>query len=108
MLTRQELTSTVREKIGMILLDDLDDLDEFGQDDDLDGAPGATAYRGSDNLTDIGLNSLMLARLIILLAAEFGSDPFSEGTATLADVRTVDALVAVYEHALRSRSEQPV
>lgn len=109
MLTREELTSVIRERIGMILLDDLDDLGEFDQHDDLDGAPGtgAAAYRGTDNLVDIGLNSLMLARLVIQLAAEFGGDPFSDGSATLADAHTVDGLVTVYERALRSGSEQP-
>ncbi|WP_435174193.1 phosphopantetheine-binding protein [Actinacidiphila sp. bgisy145] len=87
----------------MILLDDLDELDP---QDNLDDAWGSVSYRGTDSLIDIGLNSLMLARLVIQLASELGIDPFSEGTATLADSRTVDELVTVYERALHSRAEQ--
>jgi acyl carrier protein len=53
----------------------------------------------SDQLHDLGLNSLLLARLIIQLEAELGVDPFM-ADATIADARSVGALVAVYEHAL--------
>ncbi len=96
MLTRQEITATVKEKLRAILLDDLDD---FGEGD------AAVAISDRDNLIELGLNSLMLARLVIQLAAEFGADPFSDDAATLADARTVGELVTTYERALEPRTE---
>ncbi|BCY08846.1 phosphopantetheine-binding protein [Actinoplanes sp. L3-i22] len=53
--------------------------------------------RGTARLHDIGLNSLMLARLIVQLEGVVGGDPFVAGLAEIADVRTVDDLVAAYE-----------
>jgi len=55
---------------------------------------------GEARLHELGLTSLLLARLIISLEMELGSDPFTEGDAVISDVRTVDDLIAVYERAL--------
>ncbi|WP_328916082.1 MULTISPECIES: phosphopantetheine-binding protein [unclassified Streptomyces] len=52
-----------------------------------------------DALLDSGLNSLMLAQLLLQLEAELGVDPFA-GALSIADVRTVGDLVDVYERAL--------
>lgn len=52
-----------------------------------------------DALLDSGLNSLMLAQLLLQLEAELGVDPFA-GALSIADVRTVGDLVDVYEQAL--------
>ncbi|MGF1648230.1 MAG: acyl carrier protein [Kineosporiaceae bacterium] len=53
---------------------------------------------GDEGLTDLGLTSLLLARLIVQLEAELGVDPFAEDGMVF-DARTVDAVVAVYEQA---------
>jgi acyl carrier protein len=58
----------------------------------------APPLSGAENLHELGLSSLMLARLIIQLEGELGVDPFAED-AVLADVRTVQDLVAVYQEA---------
>ncbi|WP_131739858.1 acyl carrier protein [Actinomadura roseirufa] len=55
----------------------------------------------ADGLYDLGLDSLLLARLVITLEGELGVDPFAEG-ASIADVRTPDDLTAAYERALTS------
>lgn len=50
---------------------------------------------GGTALTELGLRSLDLAEAIALLEMEFDFDPFVEG-ATLAQVRTIDDLAALY------------
>ncbi|MEU8997489.1 phosphopantetheine-binding protein [Streptomyces caniferus] len=50
---------------------------------------------GSEILNKIGLSSLLLARLVIQLEAEFGFDPFEEEY-VISDVRTLKALVDAY------------
>ncbi|GAA3765364.1 phosphopantetheine-binding protein [Salinactinospora qingdaonensis] len=58
-----------------------------------------SSLSGREELYELGMNSLTLARLIIQLEAVIGVDPFSQG-ATIADVRSVADLVATYERAL--------
>lgn len=48
--------------------------------------------------SEVGLNSLMLARLVITLETEVGLDPFT-GERSIVDVHTVRELVAVYAEA---------
>ncbi|MDN3260901.1 acyl carrier protein [Streptomyces sp. CSDS2] len=60
------------------------------------------APSGDERLTDLGLTSLLLARLIIQLEMETGVDPFAEDL-LLSDVRTVAELIDAY-HAALSRS----
>lgn len=48
---------------------------------------------------DLGLSSLMIARLILALEEQFAVDPFIED-ASAADLRTVGDLVRIYERAL--------
>jgi acyl carrier protein len=50
-------------------------------------------------LTQAGMGSLLLARLIITLEAELGVDPFADDV-LISDVRTVGELVAAYREAL--------
>ncbi|MEV6838816.1 acyl carrier protein [Streptomyces sp. NPDC051133] len=57
---------------------------------------------GAERLTDLGLTSLLLARLIIQLEADTGVDPFAEEL-LISDVRTVADLVGAY-HGTLSRS----
>jgi len=56
-----------------------------------------------DQLHDLGLDSLSLARMIIQLEFMLGIDPFAEDV-MISDARTVGALVAVYERALSGAS----
>ena len=60
------------------------------------GAAGPLA--DADALNDLGLNSLLLARLIIQLEIEIGVDPFADDLA-ISDVRTVGELTAAYRDA---------
>lgn len=55
-----------------------------------------TEVRAEDRLTDLGVNSLMFARLIVGLEQDFGGDPFTSGKSSIVDVRTVGDLVDAY------------
>ncbi|WP_018544624.1 acyl carrier protein [Streptomyces sp. LaPpAH-108] len=57
---------------------------------------------GDRSLTDLGLSSLLIARLIIQLEMEIGVDPFAEDL-LISDVRTFDDFIDAYHSAL-SRS----
>ena len=76
MLKDTEITDIVRQAIDAVLLDDEGDLD----------------YTLDDEVVAIGLNSLLLAQLLLRLEAAFGVDPFG-GDRSIADVRTVRDLV---------------
>ncbi|MEV4344562.1 phosphopantetheine-binding protein [Actinoplanes sp. NPDC049596] len=76
MLNDTGLTDLVRREINAVLLDDEGDLD----------------YTLDDEVVAIGLNSLMLAQLLLRLEAALGADPFG-GDRSIADVRTVRDLV---------------
>lgn len=47
---------------------------------------------------DLGMDSMDLAELVALLTDRLGDDPFAD-VASIADVRTVGDLIAVYERA---------
>lgn len=91
MLTDTPTARIIDEEIRILLGDALDD-DPLGPD---------------DRFGDLGLNSLMLARLIIALEDETGLDPFSAAT-SIVDVHTVGDLVEAYELALASRDDLPL
>jgi acyl carrier protein len=84
MLTQTNIQTTVSEEIESLLLEDQSEVD---------------ALTGHEQLHDLGLNSLMFARLIIQLEAMLGVDPFAEEGVMIWDVRSVDDLVALYERA---------
>lgn len=90
MLTNTPTARIIDEEIRILLGDALDD-DPIGPE---------------DRFGDLGLNSLMLARLIIALEDETGLDPFSSD-ASIVDVHSVGDLVEAYERALASRDGQP-
>lgn len=54
---------------------------------------------GEEQVHELGLNSLMLARLVVQLESTLAVDPFAQG-ATLAEVRSLQDLAEVYESAL--------
>jgi acyl carrier protein len=58
---------------------------------------------GQEQLHQLGVTSLMLARLIIGLETALEVDPFAEDM-TLSDVRSVDDLVLAYERAVSKRA----
>jgi acyl carrier protein len=84
MLTRSTINEAVHSEIKLLLTDTLEH-DE--------------TIRDSSTFSDLGLNSLMLARLVIALEEEFTVDPFSMDR-SIVDVHTVGDLVEAYELAL--------
>lgn len=84
MLTQTDVTESVIAQLRKVLADTLDE-DE--------------AITVSRPLRDLGLNSLMLARVIVGLEQEKQLDPFSDGTHALVDVRSVGDLVEAYQDA---------
>lgn len=65
-----------------------------------EGGEPAPEITGTAALHELGLSSLMLARLLIHNENALDVDPFTEGDAVISDIRTVDDLVAAYETAL--------
>lgn len=59
----------------------------------------------ADTLLGVGLNSLLLAQLLIQLEAEFDADPFASDV-SIADMRTVGDLVAAYQQAFEPAGRQ--
>jgi acyl carrier protein len=57
---------------------------------------------GEEALTELQLNSLALARLLVRLEAAIGADPFAEGDLSIVDVHRIVDLVAAYEDAVTS------
>ena len=70
------------------------------EDADIEDAGVAGQVTGERHLHELGINSLMLARLLIQLEGEFGVDPFVQGETALSDVRFVNDLIAIYHSAL--------
>lgn len=87
MLTKTDVQSVVETEIRKLLLES-------------NGT--ADALSAQDELYDLGLNSLMLARLIIQLEAKFGTDPFTAAEA-IADMRSVGDLVSAYNRTLDAK-----
>ena len=58
---------------------------------------------GSERLHELGLSSLMLARLIIQLESGLGVDPFAEDL-MLSEIDSVSELIAAYETAERANA----
>lgn len=54
---------------------------------------------GAEQLHELGITSLLLARLVVHLEQELGIDPFEEDVA-ISDVRSVDDLIAAYDRSL--------
>lgn len=84
MLTNTDVRTLVMEEIRTLLLEDSDDVEEL---------------TGHEELHELELNSLLLARLVIQLEAVVGVDPFAREDVAIWDVRSVDDLVAAYESA---------
>lgn len=92
MLNDTSVEQIVRREIDAVLL----------VDEDADGGP--PDWTLADPLLATGLNSLMLAQLLMQLEAATGVDPFG-AERSIADVRTVGDLVAAYEAALAGSPE---
>lgn len=96
MLDPSAVDAVVRDEIRALLSESGQPTDELSGE--LSGEQ-AGELADTHQLHELGLNSLLLARLIIQLEAELGVDPFS-AEVTIADARSVGALVAVYQRAL--------
>lgn len=83
MLTDAHIAATVTGAIADLLGDLHDEDDQIPLD---------------AGFAQVGLNSLMLARLVIALETDLGLDPFT-GDRSIVDVHTVGELVAVYTEA---------
>ena len=62
----------------------------------LNGTNSVEISLDSKLVDDLGLKSLDIAQLIAMLEIEFEKDPFSDGTARLADIITINDLCKVY------------
>jgi acyl carrier protein len=71
------------------------------------GEPGPGALDSGKTLHELGISSLMLARLIISLEAKTGADPFAEDV-PIADVRSVDDLIRAYSRASGAQARAAV
>jgi acyl carrier protein len=78
-------------KIDQVRFTVLQDIVHLLDDDDLE----ADSLTDDSRLTDIGLTSLLLARLTVQLEMVLGVDPFAQSLA-ISDVRTIGNLVAAY------------
>ncbi|MCM2413326.1 MULTISPECIES: phosphopantetheine-binding protein [unclassified Streptomyces] len=81
MLIATDITALIHQEINALLLEA--------------GRPVHASLSGAEFLHELGLNSLLLARLIIQLETELGADPFEEEY-VISDVRTVGALSEAY------------
>jgi acyl carrier protein len=70
----------------------------------MESEDASESLSADDELFELGLNSLMLAQLLIQLEAELGVDPFSEQV-SITDIRSVSDLVNAYEQAIEARSQ---
>jgi acyl carrier protein len=86
MLVKSDIQNLIMREIEGLLLD-------------LDS--GSTPLSPDDALFELGLNSLMLAQLLIQLETELDVDPFEEEV-SITDMRTVRDLVDAYERAVRA------
>lgn len=87
MLTKDDIDSVIlREIRGMLL--------------EVEDSPAPESVTREAGLHDIGVDSLMLARLIAQLQSDLGADPFTEADADISAVRSVGDLIAVYQQAL--------
>lgn len=59
-----------------------------------------TEVSGEDDLTNLGVTSIVLAQLIMKLENEFRVSPFEDDT-TIPDIRTVDDLVDAFARAAK-------
>lgn len=84
MLKTHEVQEIVLNEIKAALLDQEDGLEELSLD---------------DTLMQVGLNSLILAQLLIQLETELGVDPF-ESDRSITDMRTIRDLVDAYDQAV--------
>lgn len=84
MLIRSTVVDTINTEIRQLLGDILDE-------DDI--------LSGTESFQEVGLNSLMLARLVIALESQFGVDPFTQGT-SIVDMHTLADLWEAYEDAI--------
>lgn len=87
-----------QEAIGPLVLRELRAI--VAEETEHTGGLDPAAITADARLHDAGVNSLMLARLLVQLEAELGVDPFGQADAAIADVRSVHDLITAYQQAL--------
>jgi|SRR5215468_6850468 len=87
----ESVQELVESEILALLLDRDDDEEEK---EEISVSPDSSLH-------GLGLNSLMLAQLLVFLEAELGVDPFGDDL-SIADMRTVQDLISAYERALQA------
>lgn len=90
MLTKEAIAPLILEELRGIVTEEAEHTDGLDP----------SAITAEAGLHEAGVDSLMLARLLIQLEGEFGVDPFADGDAVISDMRSVTDLIAVYEQAL--------
>lgn len=84
MLNRTDIRALLEREIRTLLLDPDND---------------AAAAEDSEDLVELGFNSLTLAQLLIEMEMQLGVDPFEDGV-SITDMRTVSDLVQAYTEAV--------
>lgn len=55
-----------------------------------------TELHNDDNLVHLGFNSLLLARLVVVLEQSLDVDPFRSGQAKIVDMHTIGDVIRIY------------
>lgn len=84
-----------KEEIGQFVLGELRAI--AAEEAEHAGGVDPGAITEDAQLHETGVDSLMLARLLVQLEAEFGFDPFGHGDVAISDVRSVRDLIAAYQ-----------
>ena len=87
-----------KEAVGPLIMEELRGI--VTEEAEHTDGPDFSAITPSAELHEAGVNSLMLARLLVQLESELGVDPFADGDAAISDMRSVNDLIAAYERAL--------
>jgi len=84
-LTNDDIRTVIRDQVAQLLAETSPDEPAFGDD---------------ERFASLGLDSLMMARLVIQLEGVLHVDPLTEGLADPADIGSVADMSAVYERAV--------
>lgn len=93
MLTKDQVETVVHDTITALL----QELAENGDGENGNGTAELPPVEAGTALADLGLDSLMLARIVIEVGESLGVDPFEDEDASIADLRTVGDVVQAYE-----------
>lgn len=95
MLTKDQVETVVHDTITALLQELAES--ENGDGENGNGTAELPPVEAGTALADLGLDSLMLARIVIEVGESLGVDPFEDEDASIADLRTVGDVVRAYE-----------